>query len=258
MTFHVASLLARSLDEHLPATQQDMVDRHLRDCPECRSLLSDMRATEALLRRSGPAAPLRPFASVTAARRGQRSVVAKALAGGLVAALTVIVALAIGGSIAALRQGSSSPVAAASASPTNKPSNSSRPSSASPGAGPCALPASHPTYLPFSAPGPVEYTYAGGHGVRYETKDSKSGLPLYFSLERATRAAPWAGQGRRVTAGSRTVELMWIGDPGVGAVAARWLEGSGCVEHIGSLVIRTGTREEIEAELIRVIASLTP
>jgi hypothetical protein len=55
------------------------------------------------------------------------------------------------------------------------------------------------------------------------------------------------------------LELLWIGDPDVGAVAARWLEGgSGYVEHVGSLVLRSGTCAEIEDQLIRVIASLSP
>lgn len=201
----------------------------------------------------GPTAPL----ATSSLKAGAGVRAGRGVSAALFTVVAILLAVVLGRALNAYRDPASTVVASPSASrslPAGAPS--STPSSNSP----CPLPTSRPTYLPFATTTPaVEYSYAAGHGLRYEGTDERVHDTVYLSLERDVRTVVWAGQGRRLVAGGRTVELLWIGDPSIGAVDARWVEGTGaCTEHVASLVLHTGNQAEIEAQLIRVIDSLRP
>ena len=247
MRGHDFEAIVRSLDTDASEVQREAVDRHVRECGTCRVFLGELRETERLLRRPVALTATPPLAlssihgAATSSIRGGVSVA-------LASIVLVLLAVLVGSGLAAYRQ---TPVSVVASSPSASPSPSS--------AVVCPLPAAAPTYLPFTSSPPVEYSYASGRGRRYNGTDERTQLPVYFSIERDTRPVAWAGQGRRVVAGTRMIELLWIGDPSIGAVAARWNEGEGaCTEEVAFLVLHTGTQAEIEAELIRVVGSLRP
>lgn len=145
--------------------------------------------------------------------------------------------------------------------------------------GACPAPP-RPAFLPWaSTSGPRLEPFYGTTAVVYDgptTIDPRSGdrLPSYFLIARApdrerlwgTGSAPPPGTVRR--AGTRAVQVYWIGDPGVGPVGAWWESGEPrCSLTVAHLLLREPTRipqeagdlgARIEQALIDVVASLTP
>jgi hypothetical protein len=186
------------------------------------------------------------------------------------AVLAVVVGLVAGQTINAIRTGdgpSAGGPAIASPSPLSTPSDSSETASAMPSPTPratdeaCPRPP-EPTYLPFEHRGePTIDSTAEHYRLRYQSTDgtfpdSGRPRPVYFVVGRELVPVSLP-PGREVRIGERKVNLIWIGDPGVGEVAAEWREGSGpCETHVAWLLWYRGNQEGIENELIKTIESL--
>lgn len=119
----------------------------------------------------------------------------------------------------------------------------------------CPLPQQRPTYLPWGAPSQTqEHRSDGERGLRYSGFDGQEPVYAYVGV-RIQRGIPSIATERE--AGSRRVWTYWVGDPGVGEIAAVWQEGARpCDEYVVALRWVRGGAQGIEDELIRTIASL--
>jgi hypothetical protein len=115
-----------------------------------------------------------------------------------------------------------------------------------------------PAYLPWgTASVPSETREGTGVFVRYEGPALQGG-PTYFTITRQENAQglPHSTFVKPRQVGDRFVVMYWVGDPGVGEVAAWWREGQGCDVVIARLTWHGGGRDAIETELTKVVASL--
>ena len=133
----------------------------------------------------------------------------------------------------------------------------------SPASAACPAPTLRPTYAPWGAVGaPREEAGERGVGHVYDGPpdlgwEPQGGGPTYLRISRQPTAAGLPPGGVVRSAGSRDVRLLWVGDPGVGDVAAWWQEGQGpCDTWRANLLWRQGGREEIERQLLLMVASL--
>lgn len=238
MTDRFAELVARAIEETLPAREAVALAKHLSGCEACRKLSAEIARNDDLLslrERVIELDPLAPNAKNAGAHR---------LRIGLLLATTIlmlIVAVGVGQFLAGRHEQPSAATASAAAT----------------SAGNCSAPP-RPQYLPFPASAPTESTYEdGARGLRYYATNAQPSLPVYAFIGHQRNPPGWAGAGHTVQAGRRTVNVIWGGDPGVGEITSYWTEGSGsCTVFTTSLVLRTGTPAQIEAELLKVIASL--
>lgn len=238
MTDRFAEFVARDIEETLPPSQAVALAKHLSECEACRKLSADIARNDDLLSLRERAVELNPLVSTAkkAAARGLRiSLLAAAIAAALIAAV------GLGQFAASWREQRS---AFTPGAPTTA-------------VGDCTAPP-RPQYLPFPASAPVESTYDGGaRGLRYDATNVQPSQPVYAFVGHQRMPPIWAGAGHTALAGSRIVNVVWGGDPGVGEITSYWTEGSGsCTIFTTSIVLRVGTPAQIEAELLKLIASL--
>lgn len=236
---HLQELVAKSLDAGLDNSERSTLGQHLPVCSECRHLQDELRRNDELIGVSDRDILVRPL---TTARRTERVSNLSQLFVAVGVAAVFAVALLVGDflrswrtSVSVANQASSSPSAATSCNPPPSP-----------------------RYLPFTVkPAPVIQYDSGGVGARYEAASASSASAEYAFVGNQPSAPDWVGQGTTARVNSRTVHMIWLGDPGVGEITAYWESGNAtCSYSVASLVLRRGSAKDIEDELLRVIASL--
>lgn len=231
--------LSQRQDHDLSGSALMQVERHLQTCSECRELARALERNDALINRRDGDVTIPPFATIGANTRHAGGFLRNLLAGGTVV-VVLVGALVVAGVLVDLRSRPQEGTVAASA----------------PAAVSCSAPA-RPQYIPFLSSPAVESTYDGGaRGTRYTSTNGSPNGPEYVFVGHQPTAPSWVGSGHTATAGGRTVHVIWVGDPGVGEISAYWQESGACSYFVTSLVLRQGSAQQIEAELLRVIGSL--
>lgn len=238
MRHEFADLVARDQEGSLSAPEAEAIAAHLVSCLQCRRLSIELRRNDGLLGLQEGDIELGSLPPASS------SPIARTLKVALAASTIVVVAFA------ALNLGQFL---------TNwrEEQAGSRPNAATGTAvAACSAPA-RPDYLPFASYTSTENMYGDGAlGMRYSATNAP-GQPVYVFVGRQRTAPSWAGTGRQVQAGSRAVQMIWVGDPGVGEISSYWTEGTGaCTTFVASLVLRDRSASQIESELLRVVGSL--